>query len=380
MEPGMSQPRVEEIMSFLNNVLEVSPAKATALILRDDYEEQIDVADPDEVVVHRDRALELLAWRGVQSAVHIFKRSGIFDYLSSARGEDLATLYCCERLSTRYREELDIDNDGELTIPVALPPDDDLTPLAGLVQLRNVSPTAGWITLWGEWTDLLGEPTDRIDWVNAVANAFSEGRRSELRERPVAALTELFDNVENIQSLQTVLADLIEKLISKIEGGAADQAYRSLQSILGRRLDGLCSEAQAALLASEQIRLSRDFADPSAAMMCFGRAVELQLRHQSVKRFEHYYNLRRGLYPKRENNLGGFLFNLSQLSESDRAIFAEKWCDPSRTSAVLSEFNQARNRATHGEPQAKQVVDSAIGDWLGATSKAVELWGVLTPG
>ena len=260
-----------------------------------------------------------------------------------------------------------------------LPPDDDLAPLPGLIQLRAVSPRAGWITLWGEWTDLLGEPTERVDWVNAVANAFSEGRKRALHEKPVTALNELFDNVENIQSLQTVLADLIEKLISKIEGGAADQSYRSLQSMLGRRLDGLCGEAQAALLASEQIRLSRDFADPSAAVMCFGRAVELQLRHQTVKRFERDHSLRRSLYPKRENNLGGFLFNLSQLSEHDRAIFAHKWCDPSRTSAVLSEFNQARNRATHGEPQAKHVVDSTVGDWLGGTSKAVELWSILTP-
>jgi hypothetical protein len=375
----MPPPRVEEIISFLNTVLDVSASRATALVLRDDYAEQIDVSDPDDVIAHRDRALELLAWRGAQSAVHIFKTSRISDYVSSARGEDLALLYCCERLTARYSEELDIDSNGELVIPMAVPPDDDLVPLPGLVQLRNMAPKAGWITLWGEWTDVLGEPIDRIDWVNAIANAFSEGRRRALRERPVAALTELFDNVENIQSLQTVVADLVEKLISKIEAGSVDQAYRSLQGILGKRLDGLCREAQAALMASEQIRLSRDFADPGAAMMCFGRVVELQLRHQTIKRFDRYYRLRKSLYPKRENNLGGFLFNLSQLSESDRAIFAEKWCDPSRTSTVLSEFNDARNRATHGEPQAKHVVDSAIGDWLGATSKAVELWGVLTP-
>jgi len=376
----MSQPRLEEIMSFLKAVLEVSPSKATALILRDDYEEQIDVSDPDEVLAHRDRALELLAWRGAQSAVHIFNKSRIPDYFSSARGEDLAILYCCERLSARYAQELRTDSTGDqLTIPVALPPDDDLTALPGLVHLTTVAPRAGWITLWGEWTDVLGEPVDSIDWVNAIANAFSEGQRRALRDRPVAALTELFDKVENIQSLQTVVADLIEKLISKSEGGCADQAYRSLQGILGRRLDGLCSEAQAALLASEQIRLSRDFADPSAAMMCLGRAVELQLRHQTFKRFECYRSLRRSLYPKRENNLGGFLFNLSRLSESDRAVFAERWCDPLSASTVLSDFNEARNRATHGEPQAKHVVDSGIGDWLGATSKAVQLWGVLTP-
>ena len=69
-----------------------------------------------------------------------------------------------------------------------------------------------------ESTDLLGEPPQRTDWVNAVANALSEGRRRALSERPSTALAELFDNMEKIQSLQTVLADLIEKLISRIEG------------------------------------------------------------------------------------------------------------------------------------------------------------------
>jgi hypothetical protein len=189
----------------------------------------------------------------------------------------------------------------------------------------------------------------------------------------------LFENVENIQSLQTVLADLIEKLISTVAGGASDQAFKSLQSILGRHVDGLCHEAQAALMASEQIRLSKDFADPSAAMMCLGRAVELQLRHQTGKRFARDFNMRKKLYPERENNLGGFLHNLRQLSEQERDIFARKWCDPSRASRTLSEFNYARNRATHGEPQAKRVVDSAVGDWLGASSNAIELWTVLTP-
>lgn len=373
----MSEPRIEEIMRFLTNVLDVSPSKATALIIRDDYEEQIDVTDPDDIDAHRYRALELLAWRSAQAAVHVFKKSNISNYLSSARGEDLAALYCCEVLAARYSEELHVSDSDELTIPVALPPDDDLVPLPGFVRLERVSPCAGWITLWGEWTDILAEPPERVDWVNAIANALSEGRKRALRERPSTAFAELFDNVESIQSLQTVLADLVEKLISKIEGGATDQAYVSLQSILGRRLDGLCREAQAALTASEQIRLSKDFADPSAAMMCFGRAVELQLRYQTFMRFD--YSLRKNLYPKRENNLGGFLYNLSRLPEDDRIMFAQKWCDPSQASAVLSEFNQARNRATHGEPQAKNVVDSTLGDWLGATEKAVQLWGVLTP-
>jgi hypothetical protein len=137
-------------MSFLNTVLAISPSKATALILRDDYEEQIDVSDPDEVIAHRDRALELLAWRGAQSAIHVFNGSRISDYLSSARGEDLAILYCCERLSARYAEELNIGSaNSELIIPVALPPDDDLAPLPSLVHLTNVAPKAGWITLLG---------------------------------------------------------------------------------------------------------------------------------------------------------------------------------------------------------------------------------------
>ena len=48
-------------------------------------------------------------------------------------------------------------------------------------------------------------------------------------------------------------------------------------------------------------------------MMCFGRAVKLQLRHQTLKRFERYYRLRESLYPKRENNLGAILFNLSHI-------------------------------------------------------------------
>lgn len=329
--------------------------------------------------MHRDRALELLAWRSARAAVHIFMQGDLSEYLSSARGEDLAVLYCCERLCSRYRTELDKLQGEKLTIPVALPPDDDLVAIPGLIELRIVSPRAGWITLWGEWIDLLGEPPERIDWVNAIANALSEGRKRALSERPSTALAELFDNVENIQSLQTVLADLIEKLISRVEGGASDQALMSLQSILGRHLDGLCHEAQAALVASEQIRLSKDFADPSASMMCLGRAVELQLRHQTEKRFDRDFNVRRKLYPKRENNLGGFLFNLSQLSDQELDVFARKWCDPLRARTILSEFNRARNRATHGEPQAKQVVDSAVGDWLGASSNAVELWTVLTP-
>lgn len=128
-------------------MLEVSPAKATALVLRDEYEEQIDVTDTDEVIAHRDRALELPAWRGALSAVQVFKRSNISEYRTSARGEDLATLYCCERPSARYGEELVNEDGAEMTIPVAMPPDDDLAPLPGLIQLKSVMPKAGWITL-----------------------------------------------------------------------------------------------------------------------------------------------------------------------------------------------------------------------------------------
>ena len=104
----MSKTRLEELMAFLKTVLELSPAKANALILRDDFEEQIEIADPDEVAMHRDRALELLAWRSVQAACHIFLQGNLSEYLSSARGEDLAVLYCCERLCSRYKTELDI--------------------------------------------------------------------------------------------------------------------------------------------------------------------------------------------------------------------------------------------------------------------------------
>jgi hypothetical protein len=375
----MSQPRVDELIAFLKTLLELSPAKANALILRDDYEEQIEITDPDDVAMHRDRALELLAWRTVQGAVHVFRQGGLSEYLPSTRGEDLAVLYCCERLSSRYETELAKTQDQELTIPVAIPPDDDLIALPGLIELQTVSPKAGWITLWGEWTDLLGEPPDRIDWVNAVANAISEARKRALTERPSTALGELFDKVENIQSLQTVLGDLIERLLSKFEQSAYEQAFKSLQAILGRRLDGLCNEAQASLIASMQIRLARDFADPSAAMMCLGRAIELQLRHLTGKQFYPDFTWKKKLYPEWKNNLGTFLTNLRNLFGPERATFAQKWCDPSRAYRILSEFNDARNRATHGEPQAKHVVDSAVDSWLGAGPNASELWTVLAP-
>jgi hypothetical protein len=159
----MSQTRFEELIAFLRTVLEISPAKANALILRDDYEEQIEIADPDEVAMHRDRALELLAWRSAQAAVHVFTRGGLSEYLSSARGEDLALLYCCERLSSRYRTELGKPQDEKLTIPVALPPDDDLIAVPGLIELQTVLPRQGWITLWGSglicWVNPWSGPT-----------------------------------------------------------------------------------------------------------------------------------------------------------------------------------------------------------------------------
>ena len=78
----MSHPPLEEFTTLLKALLDLAPAKATALILRDDYAEQIEVEDPDEIAMHRDRALELLAWRGARAAVHLFVRAGLSDPFS----------------------------------------------------------------------------------------------------------------------------------------------------------------------------------------------------------------------------------------------------------------------------------------------------------
>jgi hypothetical protein len=43
----MSQFRLENFTDFLKVLLDLNPSKATALILRDDYQEQIDAADRD---------------------------------------------------------------------------------------------------------------------------------------------------------------------------------------------------------------------------------------------------------------------------------------------------------------------------------------------
>jgi hypothetical protein len=57
---------IEPIIVTLKHVLDFAPETATELILRTEYQEEIELAipdDPDEIAMHRDRALELLAWR-----------------------------------------------------------------------------------------------------------------------------------------------------------------------------------------------------------------------------------------------------------------------------------------------------------------------------
>ena len=109
--------------------------------------------------------------------------------------------------------------------------------------------------------------------------------------------------------------------------GSSDRAMESLQHLLGIRLDGLCPESYATLLATEQIRSLTDFADPGVAMICFGRAVESQLRYQTEKRFgRSLKSLWRRLYPRRDNsNLGGFIYNLDSLSTTEAAAFGQEW-------------------------------------------------------
>jgi len=153
-----------------------------------------------------------------------------------------------------------------------------------------------------------------------------------------------------------------------------------LQRILGTLLDGLCPESYATLLASQQIRLLKDFADPSVAMICFGRAVEFQLRYQTEKRLGRS-PLRTRLYPKRDNtNLGAFINNVDSLSVADLVTFEREWISRADAVKILSRFNGARNQAAHGTPQAKHLADRVVGDWLDLTQSETKLlWSVLVP-
>ncbi|HXB74753.1 MAG TPA: hypothetical protein VNY05_41345 [Candidatus Acidoferrales bacterium] len=351
----------EAIIAILKHLLDFAPKTANDRILREEYEEQIELAnpdDPDEIAMHRDRALELLAWRGARVAIDIFSRIDVAQYMSSVRGEDLAIVHCGATLHARFRDLVAIDPNNEVIVPVTLPIDDGLAGIPGLIKLEDVSPKEGWITLWVEWIDLLGEPPRLVNWPTAVSSALSQARKEVLLRAP----------------------DL-----------SCDQARKSLADLLGSRLDRLCPASDKALVATEQIRLLNDFADPGTATMCVGRAVECQLRYQAEKRFRPYKTkkgsehpltlLWKKLYPGRNTNLGDFIGNLGSLSAEEAADFKREWTAPPDAREILSKFNVDRNRAVHGPPQPKSLADQIVGNWLDCTQQpdAKRLWSVLTP-
>ena len=118
-------------------------------------------------------------------------------------------------------------------------------------------------------------------------------------------------------------------------------------------------------------------------MICFGRAVEFQLRYQTEKRFgRSLKSLWRRLYPRRDNsNLWGFHLQ-PRLTVHNRSGRFRTRVDRCRgRPGELSKFNEARNQATHGQPQAKHLADRIVGDWLDCTQPDAQgLWSVLTPG
>jgi hypothetical protein len=73
---------------------------------------------------------------GARVAIHVFSSNDVTQYMTSARDEDLAILYCAARLHTRFRDLVAVELNNQITIPFTLPADKGL---AGIhrVQLND---------------------------------------------------------------------------------------------------------------------------------------------------------------------------------------------------------------------------------------------------